>query len=175
MIKLISFLGNPGKQYELTRHNLPWLLADKLTEGSSLQWREKFKGLYANFEYSGSSVYLHKPLTFMNKSGQSVTAIKSFYKLTCDELLIVHDDVEMKPGDTGVKFGGGLAGHNGLRSVAAAIGTRDFYRLRIGVGRPDKGSVASFVLKKMTANEIDALQPALNEAVTLIADLIQTP
>ena len=173
MIRLVTFLGNPGKEYETTRHNLPWLVADEITERKSLLWQQKFKGTYATARGSSSIVYLHKPLTFMNLSGRSVGEIMAFFKLSADTLLVVHDDVETAPGKIGFKLGGGLGGHNGLRSIVSALGTKDFYRLRIGVGRPPKGSVSSYVLARLTPQQLAGFQPVFESAADSISNLIE--
>jgi PTH1 family peptidyl-tRNA hydrolase len=173
MIRLISFLGNPGKNYELTRHNLPWLLADRLGESVSLTWKSKFGGTYSRIGHGGASVYLHKPLQFMNKSGRSVSEMLSFYKLTCKELLVVHDDVELEPGTFAFKFDGGLSGHNGLRSIVSSIGTKDFYRLRIGAGRPARGNVSSYVLKRLSSSELALYRSLFEEAAESIQKLMR--
>ncbi len=171
MIRLVTFLGNPGKQYRLTRHNLPWLIAERVSESESLRWQSKFKGEYAQIGHGTSATYLHKPLTFMNRSGHSVSEIKAFYKIKVNEILIVHDDVEMEPGNIAVKFGGGLGGHNGLRSVVSTLGSQDFYRFRIGVGRPEKGTVSSHVLKKLSQEEMDEFEPVIADATRLLVEL----
>ncbi len=172
MIKLISFLGNPGASYKLTRHNLPWLLVDRLGESISFNWKSKSGGMYSQFGHGGSSVYLHKPLQFMNKSGGSIAEMLNFYKLESRELLVVHDDVELEPAKFVFKFGGGLGGHNGLRSIVSSIGTKDFYRLRIGVGRPTQGGVSSFVLKKLTPGEVALYRSLFDDAIEPIQQLI---
>ena len=110
----------------------------------------------------------------MNQSGRSVQEIMAFFKLTTDCLLVVHDDIELAPGEVGLKFGGGLAGHNGLRSITAVLGTREYYRLRIGVGRPLKGGVSSYVLKRLTRSEIEAFDPALEAAAEVVFKIIET-
>jgi len=173
MIELVSFLGNPGKEYETTRHNLPWLVANEITQRESLLWQQKFKGAYAKIMRDHSIAYLHKPLTFMNLSGRSVREIMAFFKLSADNLLVVHDDVETALGKIGFKLGGGLGGHNGLRSIVSALGTKDFYRLRIGVGRPPKGPVSSYVLARLTVQQIETFQPVLLSAADIIENLIE--
>ena len=172
MIWLASFLGNPGKVYDTSRHNLPWLLSDRITAPKAFTWQQKFKSTYAISKFGRSTVYLHKPLTYMNLSGRSVQEIMAYFKIPAENLLIIHDDVEMEQGEIGLKFGGGLSGHKGLRSIAAILGTRDFYRLRLGVGRPHKGSVSSHVLKKLNASEIEAFDPVLDAAADLFEKLI---
>lgn len=172
MIRLVTFLGNPGKEYAETRHNLPWLLAGEITERNSLLWQKKFKGEYSQIRSGNSNSYLHKPLTFMNLSGRSVFEIMAFFKLSAGDLLVVHDDVEAAPGKISFKDGGGLGGHNGLRSIVSALGTRDFFRLRIGVGRPSRGTVSSYVLKKLAPEEIEEYRRAFRSAADIVENLI---
>jgi peptidyl-tRNA hydrolase, PTH1 family len=174
MITLVSFLGNPGREYDASRHNLPWLLSDRITADLRVAWQTKFKGMYAIAKIGDSKIYLHKPLTYMNLSGKSVREIMAYFKIEAENLLVIHDDVEMEPGEIGLKFGGGLGGHKGLRSIVAILGTKDFYRLRVGVGRPKKGDVSSHVLRKLTSKEIDDFSPVLDAAADLVEKLIKT-
>lgn len=162
MIKLITFLGNPGAQYEKTRHNVGWLIADNLPLLEYLQWQNKFKGLFAQKNIADAKVFFLQPQTFMNKSGESVQALLHFFKLSPQELLVVHDDIELDFGFVGFKRGGGLAGHNGLRSVANILKTRDFCRFRFGVSRPNHGNVSSYVLSKFSQEE-EIMLPELLE------------
>lgn len=164
MIKLITFLGNPGRQHEQTRHNIGWKIADALLIISDIQWQNKFKGLYGQKNINQEKLYFLKPQTFMNKSGESVQVLMHFFKLSPQELLIVHDDIELDFGFVGFKKGGGLAGHNGLRSIVSVLGTRDFYRFRIGVSRPQHGNVSSYVLSKFSSDEQIVLPILLERA-----------
>lgn len=148
---LVVFLGNPGREYALTRHNYPWMLADRL---AVLQpWTAKFKGEWTSQLISGVKVPLLKPQTFMNLSGESVRACLDFFKLESSAVLAVHDDLELGLGQTKGQKGGGLGGHNGLKSLEKHLGTRDFYRLRLGIGRPVHGTPGDFVLGRFTAEE----------------------
>jgi PTH1 family peptidyl-tRNA hydrolase len=146
MIAIAAFLGNPGKQYENNRHNTPWLFLRSLPFFPDLDWKKKFKAEYASVspgmlnETAGlpgsrDLVFL-MPQTFMNLSGQAIGACASFYKVKPEEILVVHDELELPLGWCGFKFGGGLGGHNGLRSAKDSLGTADFWRLRLGIGRP---------------------------------------
>jgi PTH1 family peptidyl-tRNA hydrolase len=150
---LVVFLGNPGSQYKKTRHNAGFMLADEIEFLKNAVWNEKFSGQYAKVELSGVSHHFLKPMTFMNVSGKSVAAAIAFFKIKPVEVLVVHDDIETEFETVSIKKGGGLAGHNGLKSIANLIGSNDFLRLRIGVGRPSKGDVSSFVLGKFTTDE----------------------
>jgi peptidyl-tRNA hydrolase, PTH1 family len=146
---LVAGLGNPGRAYERTRHNAGWLVVDEVARRHGGSFRSKFSGMLAELRIDGSRVALLKPETYMNESGRSIGAARKFFKVEPADLLVVHDDVDLEPGRLQARLGGGLAGHNGLRSIAQALGTNDFLRLRIGVGRPGRGdrrSVADYVL-----------------------------
>jgi PTH1 family peptidyl-tRNA hydrolase len=153
---LVVGLGNPGREYERTRHNVGWLVVDELARRLEGRWREKFSGRLAEVRLDGLRLALLKPETFMNDSGRSVAAAARFFKVEPESLLVVHDDVDLEAGRLQARAGGGLAGHNGLRSLAQSLGTQDFLRLRIGVGRPGRGdprSVADYVLSPFGAEE----------------------
>lgn len=146
MIQAVVFLGNPGKKYEKTRHNIAWLLEKELSFSASLVWQKKFNGLYAYSMVNGNKIYFLKPQTFMNLSGQSVLAMCQFFKIPFSSILVVHDDIELEFNRFVIKKGGGHGGHNGLRSVMSTLGTGDFQRLRLGVSRPERMPVAAYVL-----------------------------
>jgi PTH1 family peptidyl-tRNA hydrolase len=154
---LVAGLGNPGREYAATRHNVGFMVVDELARRLGGSWREKFSGELAEVRLDGLRIALLKPLTYMNESGRSVGAAARFFKVEPEDLLVVHDEVDLDPGRLQVRLGGGLAGHNGLRSVASALGTPEFGRVRIGVGRPERGDprpVADFVLSAFPA-EVD--------------------
>lgn len=179
MIQLIAFLGNYGREYEGTRHNVAWLFADSLPFFNKLSWQNKFKSDFATADYedvaswmcdagflkrrdNGSlplppdfpkKLYFMKPLTYMNLSGEAIVEAAHFYKINPDEILVVHDEIELAIGIASLKWSGGLGGHNGLRSTKATLGTADFWRLRFGVGKPANGNVADYVLGKFTEDE----------------------
>jgi PTH1 family peptidyl-tRNA hydrolase len=152
-MNLIASLGNPGREYENTRHNLGWLMVDDLHCCSSLRWKEKFKGLYFKTTEHGNDFVFLKPQTFMNLSGQSVKAAMTFFKVPLEDVLIVHDELDFPFGTIGFKSGGGLAGNNGLKSIAEQLGSKDFKRLRLGIGRPKYGDVSNHVLSKFSSEE----------------------
>jgi PTH1 family peptidyl-tRNA hydrolase len=140
----VVLLGNPGREYEWNRHNVAWLFAEHLPFYASLSWRKKFKGLYACLELdpaAGGSgprkLHVLKPETFMNLSGEAAAAAADFFKIGADSILVVHDELELPLGTVSLKRGGGLGGHNGLRSMNLALGTAAFWRFRFGIGRPD--------------------------------------
>ena len=170
---LVAGLGNPGRQYERTRHNAGWLVVDELARRHGGSWRTKFSGSLAQVRPGELRLGLLKPETYMNESGRSVGAAARFFKVEPESLLIVHDDVDLEPGRLQARRGGGLAGHNGLRSLAQHLGTQDFLRLRIGVGRPGRGeraSVSDWVLSPFPANEdAEAVVARAADAVETIA------
>ena len=146
---LVAGLGNPGREYERTRHNAGWMVVDELARRHEGSYRSKFSGQLAEVRDDERRLALLKPETYMNVSGRSVGAATRFFKVDPGSLLVVHDDVDLEQGRLQARLGGGLAGHNGLRSIADALGTQDFLRLRIGVGRPARGDrrpVADYVL-----------------------------
>ena len=152
MIKLIVGLGNPGVEYELTRHNIAWILMDSFDILANQIWKSKFKGEYAEFKVGSQKLYALKPLTYMNLSGESVGALCKFFKIQPAEILVLQDEIDLPFGQIHFKQGGGLAGHNGLKSISQHLGTNDYFRLRLGVGRPPRGSVSSWVLSKFPPN-----------------------
>jgi PTH1 family peptidyl-tRNA hydrolase len=158
---LVAGLGNPGREYARTRHNSGWLVVDELARRHAGSWRSKFSGSLAEVRVDGARIALLKPETYMNESGRSIAAGTRFFKTPVESVLVVHDDVDLEEGRLQARHGGGLAGHNGLRSIAAALGSQDFLRLRIGVGRPGRGdrrSVADYVLAPFDpATDLDAL------------------
>ena len=166
-------LGNPGREHERDRHNVGWLVVDELARRTDARWRGKFSGQVAEVRLDGLRLALLKPETFMNDSGRSVAAAARFFKVEPESLVVVHDDVDLEPGRLQARAGGGLAGHNGLRSLAQALGTQDFLRLRIGVGRPGRGdprSVADYVLSPFEVEEdVGALVSRSAEAVETLA------
>ena len=202
MLELAAFLGNPGKEYSHNRHNVGFLLAKKLPFYDALSWQKKFKGLYAAMDREalaahspdcpppppGTRVHFIKPQTYMNLSGEAVAAAASFFKIKSDAVLVVHDELELPLGTISLKFSGGLGGHNGLRSMKACFGTADFWRIRIGIGRPDArlpgeggpaGSgegIVDWVLSDFDAAEAETLDRALsNGAELLLRALLDGP
>jgi PTH1 family peptidyl-tRNA hydrolase len=169
---LVVGLGNPGREYARNRHNIGWLVADELARRHDGPWRAKFAGQLAEVRIDGHRVALLKPETFMNESGRSVSAAAAFFKIDPDAILVVHDEGDLETGRLQVRLGGGLAGHNGLRSVAALLGTPEFLRLRIGVGRPGRGdrrSLADYVLSDFDpADDAEGLIARAAQAVELL-------
>ena len=176
MIRLFVGLGNPGPEYEDTRHNAGfwWIdaLADELRipmtpQGSYFGWVGS-QGMGAN------KIWLLKPSTFMNRSGQSVATLAKFFKIPPESILVVHDELDIAPGEAKLKKGGGHAGHNGLRDIHARLGTPDYWRLRIGIGHPgQKAEVVNWVLKKPAPDQREAIHQAVARSVLAAPDLIQ--
>jgi PTH1 family peptidyl-tRNA hydrolase len=153
---LVVGLGNPGREYAGHRHNVGWMVVEELARRHDASWKAKFNGRLAEIRLDGHRVGLLKPETFMNDSGRSVNAAARFYKVEPDAILVIHDEIDLDHGRLQARRGGGLAGHNGLRSVAAHLKTPDFLRLRVGVGRPGRGDPrkpADFVLSNFTPEE----------------------
>jgi peptidyl-tRNA hydrolase, PTH1 family len=170
---LVAGLGNPGREYSLTRHNVGWMVVDELARRHEGSFRSKFAGQLAEVRDDERRLALLKPETYMNISGRSVGAASRFFKVDPGSLLVVHDDVDLEQGRLQARLGGGLAGHNGLRSIADALGTQDFLRLRIGVGRPPRGDrrpVADYVLSPFEPElDVEELVSRAADAVEAIA------
>src|SRR5438046_2547214 len=170
---LVAGLGNPGREYERTRHNVGWLVLDELARRHGGSWRSKFSGSLAELRLGDARLALLKPETYMNESGGSVSGAARFFKVPAESLLVVHDDVDLEPGRLQARRGGGLAGHNGLRSLAQHLRTQDFLRLRIGIGRPGRGDprpVKDWVLSPFAPEEdADALVACGAAAVETLA------
>jgi PTH1 family peptidyl-tRNA hydrolase len=170
---LVVGLGNPGREYERTRHNAGWLALDEVARRHGGSWRSKFSGSLAELRLGDRRLALLKPETYMNESGRSVGAAVRFFKVEPEQLLVVHDDVDLEAGRLQARAGGGLAGHNGLRSLAQHLGSQEFLRLRVGVGRPGRGDprpVADWVLSPFSPEEdAEALIARAADAVETIA------
>ena len=172
---LVAGLGNPGREYERTRHNAGWLVLDELAQRHGGSWRSKFSGSLSEVRLGDARVALLKPETYMNESGRSLGAAARFFKVEPEQVLVVHDDVDLETGRLQARAGGGLAGHNGLRSLAHHLGSQDFLRVRIGVGRPGRGdprSVADWVLSAFAPeDDAEALVSRSADAVeTIVSD-----
>ena len=164
MIKLFVGLGNPGPEYEATRHNAGFWWIDALARDWKLQLAPEraYNGLLARTQVNGQTVWLLEPQTFMNVSGKSVAALARFFKIEPAEILVVHDELDVVPGEVKLKFGGSHAGHNGLRDIHAQLGTGDYWRLRLGIGHPGvKSEVIHWVLKKPLKEQRQAIDDAI--------------
>lgn len=173
-IKLFVGLGNPGDKYHATRHNAGFWWIDLIAEqtNSTLSMDAKMFGLVGKLSPS-SDKWLLKPTTFMNASGRSVAAMANYYKIKPEEILVIHDELDLPAGQSKLKFSGGHGGHNGLRDIHAALGTNDYWRLRVGIGHPgEKREVVNFVLKSPTKDEQTAIDDSLYDSSKIIDDLI---
>lgn len=172
---IIAGLGNPGSQYEQTRHNVGFWLLDQLAGdvGEQFSVQNRYHGQLAQCQIGEHKVYLLKPLTFMNRSGQSVAALANFYKIPLSNILVIHDELDLSPGTVRLKRDGGHGGHNGLRDIIAQGGGKDFLRCRIGIGHPgDSRQVADFVLSKPSPTDRQAIEQAIDNALRVIPDVL---
>jgi peptidyl-tRNA hydrolase, PTH1 family len=171
---LVVGLGNPGREHASDRHNVGWMVADEIARRHGGAFKGKYSGKVAEIRIAGRKVALLKPETYMNDSGRSVAAARAFYKLPVADLLVVHDEVDLDAGRFQARLGGGLAGHNGLKSIAASLGSPDFLRLRVGVGRPGRGDprpVADYVLSGFDpADDREAIVARAVEAVETLLE-----
>ena len=178
-LKLIVGLGNPGQQYTETRHNAGFWFIDGLARQThtALRTERSVHARTAKASIAGQAVWLMQPDTFMNRSGVAVSALAGFYKIAAHEMLVVHDELDLLPGAVKLKRGGGHAGHNGLKDIAARLGTLDFWRLRIGIGHP-RGlaltqEVADFVLHRASREHQQAIDDAIDKALGVTDLLVQ--
>ena len=171
---LVAGLGNPGRERARDRHNAGWMVVDELARRRGASFRSKFSGRLAETRLEEARIALLEPETYMNESGRSIAAAARFFKVAPEHVLVIHDDVDLEVGRLQARLGGGLAGHNGLRSIATALGTQDFLRLRIGVGRPARGDrrpVADYVLSPFeAADDVDSLVASAADAVESLVE-----
>ena len=170
-IRLIVGLGNPGREYEKTRHNAGFWWVDAIAGRKRAAWKRdtKFSGYTAKVEEGGRDFLLLKPATYMNESGRSVSALLRFFKIEPAAMLVVHDELDLPPGTVRLKKGGGTGGHNGLTDVVEVLATKDFWRLRIGIGHPGhKDLVSDYVLAKARREEQEAIDPAFDRSLDLL-------
>ena len=175
MIKLLVGLGNPGPEYEATRHNAGfwWVDAAAKQLGGRLSADRTYFGLVGRVNRPAGPVWLLQPQTYMNLSGKSVAALARFFKIAPQEILVVHDELDLLPGQLKLKQGGGHAGHNGLRDIHAQLGSPDYWRLRLGIGHPGvKAEVADYVLRKPPADQREAIERAIDESLKQLDTLL---
>lgn len=175
-IKLIVGLGNPGPDYQNTRHNAGAWFVEAIAKDhqASLRPDTKFKSKIAQIRVNETKILLLCPLTFMNLSGQAVKAVCQFYKIKPAELLVAHDELDMPPGVAKLKFDGGHGGHNGLRDIIAHLGSRQFHRLRLGIGHPGHSNqVSNYVLKKPAKQELEQIETAMAKAMALLPTILE--
>ncbi len=168
MIKLIAALGNPGNEYQYSRHNIAWRLVEFFSFYTELRWQNKFNGSISEFKSNDEKIHIILPYTYMNRSGYCVTTASKFFKIKPDQILIIHDELELDFGKVSFKFGGGLGGHNGLRSISESLGTKNFNRFRIGISRPEHNDITSYVLGRFNNNEDKELPFILSESALLL-------
>jgi PTH1 family peptidyl-tRNA hydrolase len=174
-IKLVVGLGNPGEEYARTRHNAGFWYVDALARAGGGQWRResRYQAELARTRIGADELWLEKPLTFMNRSGSAVQAVATFYRIAPAEILVVHDEIDLPAGTVRLKQGGGHGGHNGLRDIIAHIGA-DFWRLRLGVGRPaEADEVIDFVLKRAGASEQALIDAAMERGLAALPELLR--
>ena len=166
VIRCVIGLGNPGPKYADTRHNVGFWLVDRLARhyGTALRAEARFSGEAGRIRTGAGECWLLKPMTYMNHSGRSVSAFSRFYRIPMEQMLVVHDDLDLAPGTVRLKKGGGHGGHNGLRDIVSAMGGRDFYRIRIGIGHPGhRDAVTDYVLSRPYKGEQEAIERGLGE------------
>lgn len=175
-IRLFVGLGNPGPEYEATRHNAGFWWIDEVARatGARLSAEAKFFGLAGRMKSGAHEAWLLKPTTFMNASGRSVAALARFYKIAPEEILVIHDELDLPPGSAKIKKGGGNGGHNGLKDISAQLGTPDYWRLRLGIGHPgEKSAVVNFVLHEPSRDEANLIQDNIDESARLLPMLLE--
>lgn len=174
-IDLIAGLGNPGAKYDQTRHNAGFWFVDELARlfGGKFRTESKFNADVCRLNVHGREVWLIKPLTFMNRSGQSIRSFAHFYKIPVDHILVAHDELDLPPGTAKLKTGGGHGGHNGLRDLINQLGDKGFHRLRIGIGHPGhKDAVVDYVLHKASKSEQFEIDRSLDDAARVMPELM---
>lgn len=174
-MKLVVGLGNPGKEYQQTRHNLGFMVLDLFAEQNKINiTKNKFESLLGEDQINNDKILFIKPQTFMNLSGQAVAAVKNFYHIELDKILVIHDDIDLEPGKIRLRTSGSSGGHNGIKSIISALGTENFPRIKIGVGKPlIKERIHDYVLEKFTAEEKTIMQTAIAEAVKKLEDWLK--
>jgi len=175
-IQLIVGLGNPGSDYEPTRHNAGFWFVDELAQRYHQSFRneQRFQSEVVRCLIEGSECRLQKPMTFMNRSGQAVRSLLQFFRIPLEQVLVVHDELDLQPGVVRLKKGGGHGGHNGLRDLISHLGSKDFYRLRVGIGHPGhRDQVVDYVLKRPSKQDRLEIEAALADALAVVPDIVQ--
>ncbi len=174
-IKLIVGLGNPGSDYDKTRHNAGFWFIDEITRQSSVHLKPelKFHGSSGKTQIASQDVWLLQPSTYMNNSGQAVNSLARYYKIEVDEILVVHDELDLEPGTVKLKKGGGHGGHNGLRDIISHLGSKEFYRLRLGIGHPGNArDVSDYVLKAPSKSDKAQIEMCIDDALRELQDIV---
>ncbi|MBT3010616.1 MAG: aminoacyl-tRNA hydrolase [Candidatus Thiodiazotropha sp. (ex Lucina aurantia)] len=175
-IKLIVGLGNPGADHEETRHNAGYWFVDRLARQHNQSFRNESRhhALVCKLNIAGNEVRLLKPITYMNRSGQAVSSLANYFRISPNEILVVHDELDLEPGQVRLKTGGGHAGHNGLRDIMSALGSRDFHRLRIGIDHPnDRNIVVNYVLGRPSKSDREAIDGAIDDAIECLDEVVK--
>jgi PTH1 family peptidyl-tRNA hydrolase len=170
-IRLIVGLGNPGADYVDTRHNAGFWLADQIAvdQGVSFRFEKRYNADECKFKVGGRDIFLLKPMTFMNRSGQAVSALARYYKIKPEQILVIHDELDLPPGTNRIKQAGGHGGHNGLRDIVNHLGSRDFFRIRVGIGHPgDASQVINYVLHKPSVADLNAIEAANRDTLAVM-------
>ena len=170
-IRLIVGLGNPGADYVDTRHNAGFWLNDLIAAEQSLSFRfeKRYNAEECKFKTDGKDVFLLKPMTFMNRSGQSVAALARYYKFKPEQILVIHDELDLPPGTNRIKQAGGHGGHNGLRDIVNHLGSREFFRIRVGIGHPgDASQVVNYVLHKPSVADLNSIEVANRDTLAVM-------
>ena len=178
MIRMLVGLGNPGTEYEGTRHNAGFWWVDEAARvlGARLVHERAYHGLVARVNRPDGPVWLIEPQTYMNLSGKAVAPLARFFKIEPSQILVVHDELDLPPGQMKIKQGGGVAGHNGLKDIQAQLGTADFWRLRIGIGHPgDRSEVANWVLRKPASDDREAIMKCITQSINALPLLLDGP
>lgn len=175
-LRLIVGLGNPGSEYEATRHNTGFWFVERLAQRHNQTFRleSRHHGMTCKLLLHGHECRLLKPTTYMNRSGQSVASLASYFRIPPEEILVAHDELDLSPGEIRLKSGGGHAGHNGLRDIMSALGSRDFHRLRIGIDHPgQRGAVVDYVLGRPSQADRQAIESALDTALDYMDEIVE--
>lgn len=172
-MKLIIGLGNPGEQYDNTRHNAGFMVMDRLSDklGTSIN-QNKFKGLYSKIKYRGQDVILLKPQTFMNLSGESVIQVMNYFKIDVEDILVIYDDLDMPTGKLRMRLSGSAGGHNGIKSIISHIGTSEFKRIRVGIDRSKQIKVVDYVLGRFTKDQQEFIEEGIEKASEAVIDYL---
>ena len=172
-MKLIIGLGNPGKEYENTRHNTGFMVLDRLSEKLNIEMTQnKFKGLYGKSKYKGEDVILLKPQTYMNLSGESVRQVMDFFKINQEDILVIYDDLDMPVGKLRFRQSGSAGGHNGIKNIIAHLNSQDFKRIRVGIDRHKYMNVADYVLSRFSKVESEAIEQGIENAANAVLDYL---
>ncbi|MCP4764739.1 MAG: aminoacyl-tRNA hydrolase [Gammaproteobacteria bacterium] len=175
-LRLIVGLGNPGADYVDTRHNAGFWLIDEIAaqQGLSFRFEKRFNADECKFKTQAHDVFLLKPQTFMNRSGQAVAALARYYKIAPGEILVIHDELDLAPGTNRIKQAGGHGGHNGLRDIVNHLGSREFFRIRVGIGHPgDSKQVINYVLHKPSSADLTAIEDANHDTLAVMPQLLE--